>query len=102
MELLGTELVNTGEPVAEGKSGKEPTTNQMECDQGKQYQEMPKVDVRIVRDKKILPGTMKEILVQANLGHEGVGLITPAPGGDLCCIHPKAISLMTERPLREL
>ena len=45
---------------------------------------------------------MKEILVQVNLGHEGVRLITPAPGGDLHCIHPKAISLMTERPLSEL
>ena len=48
MELLGTELVNKGEPVGEGKSEKEPTTNQMESDQGKQYQEMPEVDVRIV------------------------------------------------------
>ena len=45
---------------------------------------------------------MKEILVHANLGHEGIGLITPATGGDLCCVHPKAISLMTERPLQDL
>ena len=60
---------------------------------------MPKVDIRIVRDKKFPPGTTKEILVQLYLGHEGVGMITPAPGGDLHCIHPKAISLMTKRPL---
>ena len=42
--------------------------------------------------------TMKEILVHANLGHEGIRLITPAAGGDLCCIHPKAICLMIEQP----
>ena len=51
--------MTTGKPVGEGNSEKEPTTNQMECDQGKQYQEMPEVDVRIVQNKKILPGTMK-------------------------------------------
>ena len=55
----------------------------------------------MVYEEKISPGTMKEILVQANLGHEGIGLITPVTGGDLYCIHPKAISLMTERPLQE-
>ena len=93
--------MNTGEPIGGGKSEKEPTTNQMENDQRKQYQEMPKVDVRIVQDKKIPPGTMKKIVVQANIGHKGVRLITPAPGGDLYCIHPKAISLMTEWPLSQ-
>ena len=28
---------------------------------------------RIVREEKIPPGTTKEILVHANLGHEGIG-----------------------------
>ena len=100
--MLGTELANAGKPDGKSNSEKEPTGNQMECGQEKQYQEMPEEDIRMVRDKKILPGTMKEILVQANLGHKGVGLIRPAPGGDLRCIHPKAISLMTEWPLSEL
>ena len=48
MELLGTELVNTGETVGEGKAGQEPTSNQMESDQGKQCQEKPEVDVQMV------------------------------------------------------
>ena len=42
---------------------------------------------------------MKEILVHANLGHKGIGLITPLVGGDLRCINPKAICLMTKQPL---
>ena len=41
---------------------------------------------------------MKEILVHANVEHERIGLITPLAGGDLHCIHPKAICLMTEQP----
>ena len=49
---------------------------------------------------------MKEITVQVPIGHEGIGLITPA---DKClgdtwtrrCIYPKAISLITEQSLRE-
>ena len=44
---------------------------------------------------------MKEILVHANLGHKGIGLFTPVAGEDLCCIHPKAISLMTKQPLND-
>ena len=59
---------------------------------------MPEVDIRIVQEETIPLGTMKEILVQANLGHEGIKLITLAPGGDLNCTHPKGISLMTEKP----
>ena len=55
----------------------------------------------MVYEEKIPPGTMKDILVHANLGHKGIGLIPPATGGDLCCIHPKAISLMTECPLQD-
>ena len=70
----------------------------METEQGKQYQEMPEVDVLTVQDKRILPGTMKEILVHANLGHKGIRLITPLAGGDLHCIHLKAICLMTKQP----
>ena len=62
---------------------------------------MPELDLRLLYEEKIPPGTMKEILEHANLGHKGIGLITPATGGDLRCIHPKAISLMTERPLQE-
>ena len=34
-ELLGTELVKTDEALDKGKAEKEPTTNQMEIDQGK-------------------------------------------------------------------
>ena len=55
----------------------------------------------MVQDERIPLGTMKEILVHVNLGHEGVGLIMPVAGGDLHCIHPIAISLMTERPLND-
>ena len=55
----------------------------------------------MVQDEKIPPGTMKEILVHASLGHEGIGLITPIVGGDLICMYPKAISLMTERLMQE-
>ena len=56
------------------------------------------MDVRTVQEERIPPGTMKEILVHANLGHKGIGLITPLAGGDLCCIHLKAICLMTKQP----
>ena len=38
----------------------------------------------------------------ANLGHEGVGLITPAPEGDLSCVYLKAISVITEQPPSKL
>ena len=55
----------------------------------------------MVHEEKIPPGTMKQILVHTNLGHKGIGLIKPATGGDLRCIHLKAISLMTERRLQE-
>ena len=44
---------------------------------------------------------MKEILVHANLGHKGVGLIMPVTGGDLRCIHPTAIRLMTKPALQD-
>ena len=56
----------------------------------------------MVHDEKIPPGTMKEILVHASLGHEGISLITPMIGGHIRCMYPKAISLMTERPMQEI
>ena len=97
-ELLGTELIKTGKALDKGKAEKEPAASQMETDQGKGYQEMPEVDIQTVQDKRIPPGTMKEILVHANLGHKGIRLITPSAEGDLCCIHPKSICLMTKQP----
>ena len=100
-ELLGTKLVNSEKKTDQEDMREEPTANQIEDDQGKRYQEMPKVDVQMVHKEKIPPGMMKQILVHANLGHKGIGLITPATGGDLHCIHPKTISLMTERLLQE-
>ena len=54
----------------------------------------------MVREERIPPGTMKQILVHASVGHEGIGLITPHP--TLRCMHPRAISLMTERPMQEM
>ena len=62
---------------------------------------MPKVDVRTVREEKIKPGTMTEILVHANMGYEGVSLISPVWNLDNRCIYPGAISLMTTQPLQE-
>ena len=47
-ELLGTELVNTGKIVGEGKVEKEPTSNQMEANQRMQHQGMPEVDAQMV------------------------------------------------------
>ena len=44
---------------------------------------------------------MTEILVHANLGHEGVCLIAPVWNLDNRCMYPRAISLMTNRPLQE-
>ena len=62
---------------------------------------MPEKDVQVVRDEKIPPGTMKEILVHTGIGHEGICLITPLVEGDIRCIYPRAISLMTKQPLQE-
>ena len=44
---------------------------------------------------------MKEILVHTGIGHEGICLITPIVEGDMRCMYPRAISLMTEKPLQE-
>ena len=95
-ELLETEPVNTEKKMDQDHTKEEPTVNQIDDDQRKCYQEMPEVDIRMVHEERIPPGTMKQILVHASLGHEGIGLITPVTGGDLRCICPKAISLMTE------
>ena len=101
-ELLGTKLLSTERKADQEDTEKEPAANQMEDEQGKRYQEIPEVDVRMVYKDKIPLGTMKEILVHANLGHKGIGLIMTATRGDLHYIHQKAISLMTKRPLQEM
>ena len=44
---------------------------------------------------------MRNILVHANIGHEGVGLISPVWDLDNRCMYPRAISLMMTRPLLE-
>ena len=44
---------------------------------------------------------MREILVHANIGHEGVSLISLVWDLDNRCMYPRAISLMTTRPLQE-
>ena len=59
------------------------------------------MDIRIVRDEKILLGMIKEILVHTGIGHEGICLITPIVEGDMRCMYLRAISLMTEKPLQE-
>ena len=62
-ELLGMAVVNTKETANKDNTEMEPTNNQMENKQEKQYQEMLTIPVRLVRDVKVPPGTMKEILV---------------------------------------
>ena len=62
---------------------------------------MPEVDVRTVQEEKIKLGTMREILVHANIGYEGVSLISPVWDLDNRCMYPRAISLMMTRPLQE-
>ena len=44
---------------------------------------------------------MRNILVHANIGHEGVGLISPVWDLDNRCMYPRAISLMTTQPLQK-
>ena len=44
---------------------------------------------------------MREILVHTNIGYEGVSLISPVWDLDNRCMYPRAISLMTIRPLQE-
>ena len=75
--------------------------NHAEEVKGKRYQPMPKVDVRTIREEKINPRTMREILVHANMGHDGISLISPVWDLDNRCMYPWAISLMTARPLQE-
>ena len=62
---------------------------------------MPEVDVRTVQEEKIEPGTMREIIVHANIGHEGAILISPLRDIDNRHMCPRAINLMTTRPLWE-
>ena len=68
---------------------------------GKRYQRMPKVDVRTIQEEKINPGTMREILVHANMGHDGISLISPVRDLDKRCMYPQATSLMTTRLLKK-
>ena len=72
-----TELLNS-EPQKEVDMGMQgQTMNHTEEINGKHYKDMPKVDVRTVRKEALEPGTMREIIVQANLGHESAVLISP-------------------------
>ena len=41
-------------------------------------------------------------MVQENLRHKGIRLITPAPGGDLNCMHLKTSSLRIKKPPSKL
>ena len=75
--------------------------NHTEEVKGKRYQLMPELDVGTIQEEKINPGTMREILVHTNIGHEGIGLILPVWDLDNRCMYPQAISLMTTRPLQE-
>ena len=75
--------------------------NHMEEEKGKRYQAMPEVDVRTIQEEKINPVTMREILVHANMGHDEISLISPVWDLDNRCMYPRAISLMTARPLQE-
>ena len=102
------EVVTEKEVAGADSPGKESSLNQVEPKPGKQYHEMPITLVMLVRDIKVLPGTMMEILVQTRIGHKGIGLITPAyqhrdmEGPEHWtrrCLYPKAISLITEQPL---
>ena len=99
-ELLEVEPQNSEKENTPALTKEEPTMSQIEEIRGKRYQAMPEMDVRVARDEKIPPGTMKEILVHTGIGHEGICLITPLVEGDIRCIYPRAISLMTEQPLQ--
>ena len=91
--------MNREDSAGKDDAEREPTTNQRENEEEKQYQEIPVSAAWLVRDVKIPPGTVKEIPVQRTIRHEGIRLITPASIGDLHSIHPKAISLITKQPL---
>ena len=60
------------EPAKVGQS-----VNHTEEINRKSYQDMPEVDARTVREERLEPGTMREVIVQADLGHEGAVLISP-------------------------
>ena len=100
-ELLEAEPQSLGTKEPQGSAKEEPTINHTEEIKGKCYQAMPEVDVRTVREEKIPPGIMKDILVHANIGQEGASLISPIWDRDNRCMYPRAISLMTTRPLQE-
>ena len=104
-ELFGMEVVTGREAAGEDSLDREPSHNQMENEPGKRYQDMPITPVMLVRDIKVPSGTTREVPVQMPIGHEGIGLITPAyqhrdterpETWTRCCLYPKAISLITE------
>ena len=70
----------------QGSAEEEPTMNHTEEIEGRRYQAMPEVDVWTVREEKIKPGMMREILVHANVGYEGVSLISPVWDLDNRCM----------------
>ena len=100
-ELLDTEPQNLQTKEQQESMEEEPTINHTEEIKGKRYQAMPEVEVRMVQEEKIKPGTMREILVHANIGHEGVILISPVWNLDNRHMCPRAISLMMTLPLQE-
>ena len=55
----------------------------------------------MMREEKKKPEMMREILVHANIGYEGVSLISPVWDLDNRCMYPRAISLMTTQPIQE-
>ena len=71
-ELLDSKPQKTAVEEVQRSAKEGQTMNHTEEIQGRRYQAMPDVDVRTVRVEKLEPGTMREILVQANLGHEGL------------------------------
>ena len=82
-ELLEVEPQNSEKEKTPALMKEEPTMSQIEEIRGKHYQAMPEMDVRVVRDEKIPPGTMKEILVHTGIGHDGICLITPLVEGGI-------------------
>ena len=99
-----TKLLNSEPRQAElGKPDKrqiEQSANQVEEINGKRYHDMPEMDARTLRAEKIEPGTIREKVVQEDVGHDGAVLITPVRGHDDRYVCPRAIMLMTNQPLQ--
>ena len=104
-ELLGTKGVTEKAAAGATSSDQESSINQVEPRCGKRHHEIPMTPVTFVKDTKVPPGTMRELLVQILIGQEGIRLITSAyqhrdkEGSEHWtrrCLYPKAISLITE------